>query len=133
MKNYVILFIVLLFSVSCSSVKTEKDDPIINNVSIKTQGNSSRDIDYMREVCKSFKLTDEQVITYYLESRLSTEMEVHDSYNILPCYSTGVMTVDGELFSWVIRAGGVANFKSKDNSFVRVCDKKCCKKTRDIC
>lgn len=133
MKKHVILLFILLFSASCSSVKTKKYTPLINNVSIKTQGNSSVEREYMQDVCKSFKLTNEKIVTYYLESRLSTEMEVHDSYNILPCYSTGNMTIDGELFTWVIRAGGVANFESKNKSFIRVCDKKCCIKTRDIC
>jgi N-acetyl-anhydromuramyl-L-alanine amidase AmpD len=74
------------------------------------------------------KLTDVQA-----DSFLWLITKVHDEYNILPCNSTGTMIINGELFSWIIRAGGVGNFESKDKSFVRVCDEKCCEKTKGIC
>lgn len=132
MKQLFSLALVIFIS-SCSTTQNEYEGVSLTDIEIETQGNSLEDSDDMREVCSEFKLTKEQVRTYYFESRLSSEQEVHDDYNILPCNSTGTMVINGELFSWIIRAGGVGNFESKDKSFVRVCDEKCCKNTKGIC
>ncbi len=132
MKQLFLLALVI-FSLSCSTKQSEYENASISDIKIEAQGNSLEDTDDMREVCRKFKLTKEQIKIYYLESRLSTEQEVHDDYNILPCNSTGTMVINGESFSWIIRAGGVGNFENKDKSFVRVCDEKCCKRTKGIC
>ena len=118
---------------SCSMMQHKHEDVTITDIKFETQGNSLEGTDDMREVCSDFTLTEEQVRTYYFESRLSTEQEVHDDYNILPCNSTGTMVINGNLFSWVIRAGGVGGFESEDESFVKVCDERCCKRTKGIC
>jgi len=83
------------------------EDILISNIDILTQGNSLEDTNDMREICKRFQLTKKQVRLYYFESRESTESEIHDSYDILPCNSTGTISINGEIFSWIIRAGGV--------------------------
>jgi hypothetical protein len=132
MKLIFLLTLVILNS-SCTITQNERESILISDIKIETQGNSLEDSDDMRKVCSEFKLTEEQVRIYYLESRLSTEQEVHSDYNILPCNSTGTMVINGEFFSWIIRAGGVGGFESKDKSFVRVCDEKCCKLTKGIC
>jgi hypothetical protein len=126
-------FVLMVFVSSCSTIRNNNENIYLTDIKIETQGNSLEDSDEMREVCSEFKLTVEQVRTYYFESHLSSEQEVHDEYNILPCNSTGTMIINGELFSWIIRAGGVGNFESEDKSFVRVCDEKCCKNTKGIC
>lgn len=123
----------LIFVSSCVTKKNEYESVTLTDITIETQGNSLEDSDMMREVCSEFMLTKEQVRAYYFESRQSNEQEVHDDYNILPCNATGTIIINGELFSWIIRAGGVGNFESRDKSFVRVCDEKCCKNTKGIC
>jgi len=119
--------------VSCAERNIENINIPINKIEIISQGNSLEDSDDMREVCKQFHLTKKQVLHYYLESRASTESEIHDSYNILPCNSTGIISINGEAFSWIIRAGGVGSFYNKQKTILRVCDKKCCKLTKGIC
>lgn len=127
MKKFFFLLFASLYSVHCFS------DILITDINILTQGNSIEESVEVIEMCKTFHLTKEQVANYVLESRLSNEREVHDDYNIFPCNSTGTMKINGELFSWIIRAGGVGNFESKERSFVRVCDEACCKKVKGIC
>ncbi len=118
---------------SCASKQVENEDILISKIDILTQGNSLEDTDDMREVCKGFQLTKKQVLLYYLESRESTESEIHDSYDILPCNSTGTISINGEFFSWIIRAGGVGSFYNKHKNILRVCDEKCCFITNGIC
>jgi len=118
---------------SCVSTRDQNDRVVINNIEILTQGNSIEDTDDMREICKPFKLTKKQVLLYYLESKDSTEQEIHDSYNILPCNSTGTIIINNKIFSWIIRAGGVGTFYNKNKVILRVCDEKCCNKIKGIC
>ena len=129
----ILLFVMVVVCSSCATTQNKHENVSISDIRIETQGNSLEDSDDMREVCSEFKLTKKQVRIYYLESRLSSEQEVHDNYNIIPCNATGTMVINGEQFSWIIRAGGVGNFESKEKSFVRVCDKKCCELTKGIC
>jgi len=129
-KIHIIIFTFILNA----CVSTQANNNItINSIEILTQGNSIEDSDDMREVCKSFNLTKKQVLLYYLESRDSSEQEVHDSYNILPCNSTGTLIAHNETFSWIIRAGGVGTFYNKNKTILRICDKKCCDTIKGIC
>ena len=130
-KIYLMLF--TFFVVACASAQVKNNSVTIDNIKILTQGNSIEDSDDMREVCKSFKLTKKQVLLYYLESKDSTEQEIHDSYNILPCNSTGTIIINNKKYSWIIRAGGVGTFYNKNKIILRVCDKKCCNTTKGIC
>ncbi len=83
MKRHIMGIIFFLMISSCDRETTKYTDIKIGDVEIITQSNSLENSDEMREVCESFKLSKSQVITYYYESRESTESEIHDSYNIL--------------------------------------------------
>ncbi len=133
MKIYFFVIMLIFILTSCASKQTENEDVLISRIDILAQGNSLEDTNDMREVCKSFQLTRKQVLLYYLESRESTETEIHDSYDILPCNSTGTISINGEIFSWIIRAGGVGSFYNKHKNIFRVCDEACCKVTNGIC
>ncbi|VAW28007.1 hypothetical protein MNBD_BACTEROID06-110 [hydrothermal vent metagenome] len=133
MKIYFFVIMLIFILTSCASKQTENEDVLISRIDILAQGNSLEDTNDMREVCKSFQLTRKQVLLYYLESRESTETEIHDSYDILPCNSTGTISINGEIFSWIIRAGGVGSFYNKHKNILRVCDETCCKVTNGIC
>ena len=133
MKKYYVVIIFMFVLDSCANKQAESKDVLIGKISIITQGKSLEDTNDMSEACKHFQLTKEQVQLYYRESRESTEPEIHDRYDILPCHSTGTISVNGEIFSWIIRAGGVGSFYKKNKNSLRVCDKKCCKATNGIC
>ena len=123
----------LMVLTSCAIGKTSYDNKTVSDIKILTQGNISRDNSYFYELCGKFRLTREQVKIYYFESRASTEQEIHDSYNLFPCYSTGTININGEKYMWKIRAGGVGAFHNKNKILLRVCDEKCCKLTKGIC
>jgi hypothetical protein len=125
-------FCLVLTVVACSGPVEVKNESA-SEVRITSQGNSLQDSDAMRSVCSDFQLTKEQVLTYYRESRPSTEAEIHDSFNILPCYSSGSILIDGEQFQWIIRAGGVGEFFNEQKKILRVCEGRCCRLTKGIC
>lgn len=133
MRIYYFVIILTFVLTSCANRQAENEDVLISKIYILTQGNSLEDTNDMREVCKNFQLTKKQVLFYYLESRESTESEIHDSYDILPCNSTGTISINGEIFSWIIRAGGVGSFYNEHKNILRVCDEACCKVTNGIC
>ena len=133
MKKYYFGLIWILILTSCTNSQVESHNISLEEIQILTQGNSIEDSDDMREICQSFQLTKEQVRLYYFESRNSTEAEIHDNFNILPCNSTGTISINGEAYSWIIRAGGVGSFYNEQQTILRVCDEACCKLTKEIC
>ncbi|HHI92826.1 MAG TPA: hypothetical protein ENK04_04815 [Gammaproteobacteria bacterium] len=133
MIKYYLCFIFVISLTSCTTENKNHERQIISDIEILTQGNISREESYFQDLCGDFRLTKEQVKIYYHESRLSNEQEVHDRFNLFPCYSTGTIRINGEKYMWKIRAGGVSNFYNENEMFLRVCDEKCCKRTKGIC
>ncbi len=133
MIKYYLYFIFVISLTSCATENKNHEHQIISDIEILTQGNISREGSYFQDLCGDFRLTKEQVKIYYHESRLSNEQEVHDSFNLFPCYSTGTIKINGKKYMWKIRAGGVSNFYNENEMFLRVCDEKCCKRTKGIC
>ena len=133
MKTAVIFIFFGLFTFACTSVRNDISEPVIEEIEILSQGEISRDENYFGKLCGSFKLIEEQIKDYFKYSRLSSEHEINQSFEIFPCFSTGTMYIDGEKYKWKIRAGGVGEFYSNSKSIFRMCEKKCCKKVPGIC
>ena len=87
----------------------------------------------MREVCQTFRLTEQQVKDFYRFARITSSQDIHDNYDIGPCSSSGKLDIDGVTFSWRIRAAGTAEFHNKDGFFEMVCEKQCCDIVENIC
>ncbi len=132
MKKYFFVCILSSLFTSCSNDNINQEITL-SNIEIKTQGNISRKDEYARYLCDRFVLTKEQVKNYFIYSRVSDEQEIHDDYNLLSCYSTGSIKINGEEFLWKIRAGGVADVYNEKMRILRVCDDNCCNKTMGIC
>ena len=96
----------MIILTSCTANKQNYGGEIISDIEILTQGNISRNDAYAQYLCKNFTLTKEQVRNYYFQSRVSSNREIHDNFNLLSCYSTGTININGEKFMWKIRAGG---------------------------
>jgi len=133
MTQYYLCFILVISLTSCAVENKNYKYKTVSDIEILTQGNISRDESYFQDLCGKFRLTKEQVEIYYLESRPSNEQEVYDNFNLFPCYSTGTIKIHGEKYMWKIRAGGVSNFYNDHKMVLRVCDEKCCKRTKGIC
>jgi hypothetical protein len=125
----------LMLSLVLSACATQQpgEGLTVTNIRIDTQGNSLEDSDEMRSVCAEFQLTREQVRIFARGSRPTSEAEIHDDFNILPCYSAGTASINGERYQWIIRAGGVGEFFNNDRKLLRVCEGKCCSLADGIC
>jgi hypothetical protein len=59
-------------------------------------------------ICESFRLTDAQAKEFFAKATAITAEQVHDSYDVLPCWVEGTTTRGADKQTWKIRAGGTA-------------------------
>jgi hypothetical protein len=60
------------------------------------------------DFCRDFRLSREQVASYFHRAQEIDERTQHDRYDYLPCYVHGTATIGGQVVQWTIRAGGTA-------------------------
>ncbi|TQV85862.1 hypothetical protein [Aliikangiella coralliicola] len=116
--------------VACSSI--DKTIPI-SYIEILNEGKHYPNRPEMAEICKGFLMSAEKVEMFYHNAALTHEKDPGDKYKVLPCFSSGTAYLYGEKYHWVIRAGGVGEFYSDNDRFVKICGIKCCDKVRGIC
>jgi len=133
MIRYYLYIIFVVTLTSCATGMENINSEIISDIEILTQGNIPKDDVSAQYLCGDFTLTIEQIKNYYYQSRITNAQEIHDSFSVFPCYSTGTIKINGEKYTWKIRAGGISRFYNDNKWFLRVCDEKCCKKTKGIC
>lgn len=102
-------------------------------VEFRKQGVSPASRPYMKEVCRGFELTEEQVRDFFNDSEVISEKELQGDLRLLPCHSVGTISINDEQYSWVIRAGGIGEFFNKNDKFYKVCGRECCKKNPGLC
>lgn len=119
----------VLLLASCSGTTDNK----YSEIKIISQQNSLEDTKLMKDVCQEFTLTNDQVLNYFNEATVTDEQTIHDQHDILPCYSTGSINISGDIYNWIIRAGGVGEYYNDKNKVLLVCNEKCCNKTQGIC
>lgn len=105
----------------------------IANIEVEQRGRYADNRPTMMGICKGFLLKEYQVREFFDLSSLVRETAPAARYTILPCYSSGTATINGELYHWVIRAGGVGEFYNENDRFVKICGKSCCNKLPSIC
>jgi len=59
-------------------------------------------------ICESFRLTDPQAQEFFAKATTITAEQVHDHYDVLPCWVEGTTTKGADKQTWKIRAGGTA-------------------------
>lgn len=132
LKKHISLFFLAGVLISCTDL-TQAQTDVLGNVSFDAQGQSIMKDEMTRKLCKEFVLTPSDVKHFYNYSRPTTEQEIHDEFDILPCFSTGKIVINGTSFNWRIRAGGTGAFYNDRSSLLRVCEKKCCDKLKNLC
>lgn len=131
-KNIIYLLCIFVIS-SCSSNIIGDPDKPISMIRVKNTGTHKDDRPQMASVCKGFFLSAQQVTDFYLNAVRIKEEKQSDKYNILPCYSSGTAAINGKLYNWIIRAGGIGDFYSDSDRFIKICGKGCCDKVPGIC
>lgn len=58
--------------------------------------------------CGDFALTAAQARYFLARSVVVTERQLHDGWDVLPCYVRGTARSSGGVWRWEIRAGGTA-------------------------
>jgi len=133
--NLLTLLLIAVLSGGCSTqqVNTPNTDMHFTNIAININGATNKLRPGMVNICKGFILSKQQVINF-LTYATHVNWSLYDkSYDILPCYSSGHITLNNRRYSWVIRSGGIGELHSKRDKFIKVCGKLCCTKVKGIC
>jgi hypothetical protein len=69
-----------------------------------------------KEKCDSWKLTKQDALNIFLSSTEIDGQEFHHYYDVLPCYYSGEINIDGKLASYKINAGAFTTIFFKDTS-----------------
>ena len=60
-------------------------------------------------ICEDFRLTDAQAQDFFARAEAVTAEQIHDAYDVLPCWAQGTTEKGAEKTTWKIRAGGTAD------------------------
>ena len=99
----------------------------------------------MAEACKGFYVSPEKLKDFFQYAALTHEERVNNNYEKLPCYSSGTAYLGDDEIQWVLRAGGVGEFKNlhhktqnnnqdqTQKSFTKICGVSCCDNVQGVC
>jgi hypothetical protein len=68
------------------------------------------------EKCDNWKLNEEGILNILRNSKEMDGQEFHHYYDVLPCYYSGKVSIDGNLASYEINAGAFTTLFYKDTS-----------------
>lgn len=86
------------------------------------------------EICNSFVLAKEDVVTYFSTAEEVDEHEFNQVAIILPCKYTGIVEIRGEQFYWEISAGGAGYlYRNRKVNKRYLCKTNCCNALPDLC
>ncbi len=125
-----LLLLSLVFLSACSANKRANE---LTDITVLAQGVNISSRPEMSEACKGFYVSPEKLKFFYQYAALSNEKQNSNNYRELPCYSSGVAYLADEQFHWVLRAGGIGEFYSGQNSFTKICGVSCCDNVQGVC
>jgi hypothetical protein len=77
-------------------------------------------------ICEGFRLTDAQAREFFVKAQAVTAEQIHDDYDVLPCWAAGTTRNGAETTTWKIRAGGTAEVTAANGDVTyfgcRTCD-----------
>ena len=89
----------------------------LDEVRIETRGT-----DAGGDFCSDFTLTAAQARYFLARSNVVTASQLHDGWDVLPCYVRGTARSASGVWRWEIRAGGTATLESPaGDSELRAC------------
>lgn len=132
LRNSIYSLLTILVAACSSGIVGDPDKPI-SLITVQHEGATNPDRPAMTSICKGFYLSGKEVNDFYLNASLVTEPSETSVYNMLPCYAKGTAAINGKLYDWTIRAGGVGIFSYKEEKFIKICGIKCCDKVPGIC
>jgi hypothetical protein len=77
--------------------------------------------------CRSWKLTEAQVLTFFTRATAISPEELHTSFPVVPCQFSGSISINGAPYTFSINAGHFGFIRGKANEPVALfgCDEAC--------
>ncbi|HKU17258.1 MAG TPA: hypothetical protein VJQ52_22890 [Steroidobacteraceae bacterium] len=77
--------------------------------------------------CRSWKLTEAQVLAFFARATAISPEELHTSFPVVPCQFSGAITIDGAPYTFSINAGHFGFIRGKPGEPVALfgCDAAC--------
>jgi hypothetical protein len=76
-------------------------------------------------ICEDFRLTDAQAQEFFSKAVPVSAEQIHDDYEVLPCWVQGTTESDREKTLWKIRAGGTADITAPNGDVTYLACKTC--------
>lgn len=123
--NLILGLSVIFITAGCSNQKQSITEDY-SNIKIMEQGQSLDDDEVIASACKEFTMSKDSVSKFFSQSKTISQIELHNQYDILPCYSTGTLTFNSKLYNWRIRAGGTGVLSTDKETINKACSKVAC-------
>lgn len=123
--NLIMALIAAFITAGCSNQNRSITEDY-SNIKIMKQGQSLDDDEVIANACKEFILNKDSVTQFFRQSKTISQIELHNQYDILPCYSTGTLTFNSKLYNWRIRAGGTGVLSTDKETINKACSKAAC-------
>ncbi|PXF64155.1 hypothetical protein [Kangiella spongicola] len=123
--NLILGLSVIFITTSCSNQKQSITEEY-SNIKILEQGQSLDDDEVITSACKEFTMSKDSVSKFFSQSKTISQIELHNQYDILPCYSTGTLNFNSKLYNWRIRVGGTGVLSTDKETINKACSKVAC-------
>lgn len=108
--------------VALQSVATDGPYPFTGRYEVEITGAEMESDDLM---CKNhsasggqFRLTESQVRLFFKKATVITSIELHDEYDVLPCYVHGYIYDSKDKYKWEIRPIGIGKLITPDDEVI---------------
>lgn len=137
-----LLILLAIVTISACSSRGANE---LSDITVLAQGESIKERPEMAEACKGFYVSPEKLKDFFQYAALTHEERVNNNYEKLPCYSSGTAYLGDDEIQWVLRAGGVGEFKNlhhktqnnnqdqTQKSFTKICGVSCCDNVQGVC
>ncbi|NQY49695.1 MAG: hypothetical protein HRT50_11445 [Colwellia sp.] len=141
-RLYSLLALLAMTTISACSSRAANE---LTDITVLAQGESIIERPEMAEACKGFYVSPEKLKDFFQYAALTHEERVNNNYEKLPCYSSGTAYLGDDEIQWVLRAGGVGEFKNlhhktqnnnqdqTQKSFTKICGVSCCDNVQGVC
>lgn len=126
-KKMIIIFIVSLFCVYCLASNQNKPNfstkYLISDIKSKVSEQYKEHPD--AAFCDDFKMTEQQIRTFFSKSKIITSQIMHNEYYWSPCYFEGKLVQNDKTFVWKIYASKVGEISDENGNTIFLGCKSC--------
>lgn len=128
-----LLFMLLITGCTANPLHESSTDLDIAKIRVDSMSKHSKGNVELITRCGGFVLSEQEVRNFLANASRIRNDEADKYSRILPCSTTGTAVINKRKYNWVIRAGGIGEFSSRQDRFTAICGKKCCDKVPGVC